>query len=135
MPNTKPHSNTPNTVHIPTRERIGRIVRLTTLLFAKELWGLACHLYGLVFWPFATIRKLWITKDKSQLGLLGIFSATPVLVTTGLLLGLVLVQTLTGWELRKSWLVSKGLWFVGFGFLLTIVFWIIWWLKMVRKER
>lgn len=51
-------------------KRFKKIIKLSILIAARQLWGLTGNVYQLWYQPYLTIRNLIKKRDKSQLFLL-----------------------------------------------------------------
>ncbi len=72
----------------PLKSSAKKIAYLTILLAIKEAWLLFTNLIGLIYHPFLTLRKIRRKRDLSQLALITLTIALPLLTavfTTGLI--------------------------------------------------
>lgn len=56
-----------------------KIIKLSGLLVVREVWGLLCNLYLLIYQPFLTLRTIKANKDKSQTGLIIMVALLPLI--------------------------------------------------------
>ncbi|MFH1601492.1 MAG: hypothetical protein ABIB61_00870 [Candidatus Shapirobacteria bacterium] len=49
---------------------MGRIIKLSFLIFIKEIYLLLVNLLGLIFHPFLTLNRIFNKKDFSQISLI-----------------------------------------------------------------
>lgn len=113
-----------------TKKRIKKILRLFELITVRQLWKLVENLYKIITQPFLALKTLIIKdRDKSQIFLVGIIAAMPVIAY---------VMARIFWDKYKYGMVLAG---VGKIFLIvfiieTIVFGYLgfWIWKIFRKK-
>ena len=62
------------------RKRVKKIFKLTGLIGIRQMWGLLCNLYLLVYQPFLTLRTIKEKGDKSQFVLVSGMAIVPVII-------------------------------------------------------
>jgi len=62
------------------KKRAKKISQLAVLIGIRQIWGLLCNLYLLVYQPFLTLRTLKKKKDKSQFVLVSGAAITPMII-------------------------------------------------------
>lgn len=65
------------------KKRIKNIIKLSILIGVRQMWGLMCNLYLLVYQPFLTLRTIRGKRDKSQFFLLSTTVMAPALFYVG----------------------------------------------------
>jgi hypothetical protein len=61
------------------KKRIKKILKLSILIAARQIWKLLCNLYHLITEPIETIRLLIKQRDKSQIFLIFLVFLIPVI--------------------------------------------------------
>jgi len=62
------------------KKRIKKIIKLTELIFVRQIWKLVENLYNIINQPFLSLKKIIIRdKDKSQIFLISIFFLMPII--------------------------------------------------------
>ncbi|HNZ84391.1 MAG TPA: hypothetical protein PKZ29_00850 [Candidatus Woesebacteria bacterium] len=109
-------------------KRIKKILKLTILIAARQIWKLLCNLYNLIREPVVVIKSLIKSRDKSQIFLVVMVLLMPII-------SYFLARIV--WDYYRYGVVIKdvGWWFgaavaVQIGLLLYIGYWV---LKAVRK--
>lgn len=109
-------------------KRIKKILKLTVLIAARQIWKLLCNLYNLGREPVLVIRSLIRSRDKSQIFLVGLVLLMPII-------SYFLARIV--WDYYRYGVVVKevGWWFGGavmvqIGLLLYIGHWV---LKSIKK--
>jgi len=62
------------------KKRVKKISRLAVLIGIRQIWGLLCNLYLLIYQPFLTLRTIKGKRDKSQFVLVSGAAIMPVVI-------------------------------------------------------
>ena len=112
------------------KKRIKKILKLTELIFVRQIWKLVENLYNIITQPFLALKKIVIRdRDKSQIFLISIFFLMPTM--------LYLVARVV-WDYYRYGLIIGGL---GKFFLIAVIIQIVvlaylgYWLWKVIKNK
>lgn len=110
-------------------KRIKKIIKLTILIAARQIWKLLCNLYHLISEPLLTLKLLVSERDKSQIFLIGLIFLMPIIAYF-------LARIV--WDYYRYGLIIDG---VGMFFVLAVTIQIIlliylgyWVLKIAREK-
>jgi hypothetical protein len=112
------------------KKRIKKILKLTELIFVRQIWKLVENLYNIITQPFLALKKIVVRdRDKSQIFLISIFFLMPTM--------LYLVARVV-WDYYRYGLIIGGL---GKFFLIAVIIQIVvlaylgYWLWKVIKNK
>lgn len=112
------------------KKRIKKILKLTELIFVRQIWKLVENLYNIITQPFLALKKIVVRdRDKSQIFLISIFFLMPTMLY---------LVTRVVWDYYRYGLIIGGL---GKFFLIAVIIQIVvlaylgYWLWKVIKNK